>query len=54
MHVLAGAVDAALGIEIGIERTGGFTALDATVGQVEGTQRQIEERVLAAIALGHE
>ena len=54
VHLLAGAVDAALGVEVAVERARGLAALDAAVGQVEGARGEIEEGVLAVVALGDE
>ena len=54
MHVLAGAIDAALGIDEAVERAGRLASLDAAVGQVEGARREIEEGVFAAGAFGDE
>ena len=44
--VFAGTVDAALGIEIAIDRPGRIAALDAAIGQIEGARGEIEERVV--------
>ena len=48
LHGLAGAIDATLGIDIGIDRAGRLAPADAAVGQVEGGAAQIEEREVAA------
>ncbi len=52
VHLLAGAVDAAIGIGEGVDRAWRDAALDAAVGEVEGTGRQIEEGVIAIARLG--
>ena len=50
MHILAGAVDAALGPGIDVERAGRLAPLDAAVGQVEAGARHVEEdEVLVAV-----
>ena len=54
VHVLAGAVDAALGVDVAVERARRLAALDAAVGEIEGVGGQIEEGVLAAAVLGDE
>ena len=53
MHGFAGAIDAALGIEIGVDRAGRGAAADAAVGQIEGRAAQIEEAEIAVVAIGH-
>ena len=49
---LAGAVDAALGEDEGVERAGRLAARDAAIGQIEGRLREIEEGIVAAVAGG--
>ena len=48
MHRLAGAVDAALGVDEGVKAGGRRAPLHATVGQIEGGRFQTEKRVVAA------
>ena len=48
MHGLAGAIDAALGIDEGVEPGRGLAAGDAAIRQIERRAFQIEERVIAA------
>ena len=54
VHVLAGAIHAALRVDEAVERARRLAALDAAVGQVEGTRGEIEEGVFAGRAFGHE
>ena len=49
MHRLAGAVDAALGREEGVELARRRPSVDAAIGQVEGGLLQIEEGVIALL-----
>ena len=46
------AIDAALGIDVGVDGAGRIAALDAAVGQIEGVERQIEEGIFAGALLG--
>ena len=54
MHRLAGAVDAAIGIEIGIDRTRLRPAGDAAVAQIEGGAADFEKIEIAVLAVGHD
>ena len=47
MDGLAGAVDAALGRDIDVERPGRRTAIDAAIGQVEGRAAEVDEGIVA-------
>ena len=47
-HRLARAIDAALGVEEGVEPGGRVAAADAAVGEVEGVLREVEEIVVVA------
>ena len=44
----AAAIDAALGIHVGVDRPRGVTAFDSTIGKIEGVEGQIEEGVFAS------
>ncbi len=52
--VSPGPVDAALGIDQGIERGGRRAAFDAPVGQVERARLEVEETIIALAVLGDE
>ena len=54
MHRLAAAIDAALGIDEGVDGTGNGAPLDAAVGQVEGGLGEVDEAVVALGALRHD
>ena len=54
MHILAGAVDAALGPGIDVERAGRRAAGDAAVGQVEAGAGHVEEDEVVVALLGHQ
>ncbi len=47
-HRLAGAVDAALGVQECVEALGRVAAGDAAIGEVEGVLRQVEEAIVVA------
>ena len=47
-HRLAGAIDAALGVEERVERAGRVAPADAAIGEIESVLRQIEEVVIVA------
>jgi len=47
VHGLAGAIDATLGIDEGVESDRHFAPAHAAVGQIEGRGFQAEERVVA-------
>ncbi len=53
MDGFARAVDAAVGVEIGVDRPGRRPAADPAVGQVEGGTPDFEEIEVAAGAVGH-
>ncbi len=50
MHLLAWAVDAAVGVGESIDRAGRVAALDAAIGQIEGGSGEVEEGVVAIAA----
>jgi len=54
VHVLAGAIDAALGVDIAIERAWCVAAFDAAIREIEGIGCEVEEGVLAGIVLGND
>ena len=54
MHLLAGAVDAALGPGIDVERAGRGAAGDAAVGQVEAGAGHVEEDEILVAVGGHQ
>ena len=53
-HPLAGAVDAAFGVEIGINIARAVTPVDAAVGKIERRALQIERGEIALRAVGHD
>ena len=52
-HGFAGAVNPAIGIEIGIDGSGCGPATNAAVGQIEHRAAQIEEGEILLVAIGH-
>ncbi len=54
VHRFARAVDAAIGIEIGVDRPRLRPAADPAVGQVEGGAADLEEVEIAVWAIGHD
>ena len=53
MDGFAGAIDAALGIQISVDRTGRVAAADAAIREIEGRTAQIEEAEITVRTIGH-